>query len=66
MYLVTFNNGTEQKFTSVVKAVQGIEASFQCGTKQELAEIKRSLRLTDLIQINHCMADEVYCWIEKA
>tara|TARA_B100001063_G_C16455411_1_gene400384 strand:- start:104 stop:304 length:201 start_codon:yes stop_codon:yes gene_type:complete len=65
MYLVTFQNHTEQKFSSVAKAVEAIENDFQCGTKQELKQIKKSLRCADMVQVQHCMSDSCVCWIEK-
>lgn len=65
-YTVTFNDKeTTRVFNSVTKAVAAIEESFQCGTKQSLREIKSSLRLHNFKVVNHCMADDINCWIEK-
>jgi len=66
MYLVTFTDNTEQKFTSITKAVKSIENHFQCGTAQTLQDIKKSLRLVGMTQVKHCMDETINCWIEKA
>ncbi len=63
-YLVTFDNGTEEKYPSVTKAFKAVEQSFQnCGDR-ELKEVKSTLRSIGMVNIKHGMTDRISCWIE--
>ena len=64
MYILHGNNHEELgQYRSVTKAVSAAEEYFQCGTLQELKEVKKSLRLLGNATINHRAFNEVTCEI---
>lgn len=52
-------------YPSVTKAVRAIEEYFQCGIREELPEVKKSLRLVGFTQVTHNVFEDATCQIEK-